>query len=639
MRILLVQESDWLRRNPVQQHHIMERLAARGHQVVVLDYPIRWRDEPGKWDRGRVHPGVRRLLPGPGVTVVRPAHLRVPTVGKLVWLLASVRECWRQLRQWRPDVVVVMGLSNGLPALLLARLCGVPAVVYLIDALHTLVEPRILRPLAAACERTLLRFAPKVVVLNRALARYAVAMGAAPQRVRTVPTGVEPQRVADRDRQEVRRAHGIAPEEMLLLYLGWLYPFCGIDRLARALARQGDARIKLMVVGDGDLLPELERIRAEELGQRLIVLGRRPPSELPALLAAADACVLPAEPNATMRHIVPAKLYEYLGAGKPVLATRLPGVVEEFGDGAGILFLRDAEAMAATAVRLASSPWELARLRAMARATAARAWSWEEATTAFLQEIEEEGRAGELALGTIVPSRRRVERCLPEGYRRYAGIGPYYLPVFGAIYARRLRICLQAALRHAPRPRAVLDVGCGLGITSGALARIYPGAEIVGLDLYDQEVLAHAPRLVPAAAGVTFVTGSIEAAPLEAHRFDLVVALDVLEHVPHPERALREIRRLLAPGGTCVISVPVESPVLGLVRYIALLGGRRGNVSPHWHGTFRHVGEFERYWRRLFEPVERRCVPFAWAPRALNYGLLLVGRVGDHHEGRSRTPW
>src|SRR3972149_5428730 len=38
MRILAVQETDWLRRGPHQQHHLLERLAGRGHPVPVLDY-------------------------------------------------------------------------------------------------------------------------------------------------------------------------------------------------------------------------------------------------------------------------------------------------------------------------------------------------------------------------------------------------------------------------------------------------------------------------------------------------------------------------------------------------------------------------------------------------------------------------
>lgn len=47
MKILVVQESDWLERNPHQQHHLMERMAERGHQIKVIDYPIDWPSDDG----------------------------------------------------------------------------------------------------------------------------------------------------------------------------------------------------------------------------------------------------------------------------------------------------------------------------------------------------------------------------------------------------------------------------------------------------------------------------------------------------------------------------------------------------------------------------------------------------------------
>jgi chemotaxis signal transduction protein len=46
MKILLVQESDWLKRNPHQQHHLMGRMSIRGHETVVIDYDIDWRKKP-----------------------------------------------------------------------------------------------------------------------------------------------------------------------------------------------------------------------------------------------------------------------------------------------------------------------------------------------------------------------------------------------------------------------------------------------------------------------------------------------------------------------------------------------------------------------------------------------------------------
>ena len=45
MKILLVQNTDWIKRNPAQQHHLAEMLSLRGHEIRVIDYEILWRNE------------------------------------------------------------------------------------------------------------------------------------------------------------------------------------------------------------------------------------------------------------------------------------------------------------------------------------------------------------------------------------------------------------------------------------------------------------------------------------------------------------------------------------------------------------------------------------------------------------------
>ena len=41
MKILYIQETDWLNKGPQQQHHLLERLSNKGHHIIVLDYEIR----------------------------------------------------------------------------------------------------------------------------------------------------------------------------------------------------------------------------------------------------------------------------------------------------------------------------------------------------------------------------------------------------------------------------------------------------------------------------------------------------------------------------------------------------------------------------------------------------------------------
>jgi ubiquinone/menaquinone biosynthesis C-methylase UbiE len=107
-------------------------------------------------------------------------------------------------------------------------------------------------------------------------------------------------------------------------------------------------------------------------------------------------------------------------------------------------------------------------------------------------------------------------------------------------------------LAAAERPRRILEVGCGEGIVLAALAARLPGARFDGLE-FDETALEAARRRCP---GATLVRGDACALPFGGQSFDLVVCLEVLEHLPEPARALRELRRVTRAG--CLLSVPHE---------------------------------------------------------------------------------
>jgi SAM-dependent methyltransferase len=109
-------------------------------------------------------------------------------------------------------------------------------------------------------------------------------------------------------------------------------------------------------------------------------------------------------------------------------------------------------------------------------------------------------------------------------------------------------------LRSAPSPR-VLDLGCGLGASSVALARAYPRATVLGVDL-DETSIAQA-RTAAAEAGVadrvSFVVGDAAVATSEAP-FDLVTIFEALHDMGDPVGALRVARGRLADGGSVLVA-------------------------------------------------------------------------------------
>jgi SAM-dependent methyltransferase len=110
----------------------------------------------------------------------------------------------------------------------------------------------------------------------------------------------------------------------------------------------------------------------------------------------------------------------------------------------------------------------------------------------------------------------------------------------------------------------VLDMGCGGGRHAFALYR--RGADVVALDLDEAELkdvagmfAALAPE-VASAAKAQAIRGSAYQLPFADATFDKVVAAEILEHLPEDTRAMRELARVLKPGGLIAVTVPRWGP-------------------------------------------------------------------------------
>ncbi len=93
----------------------------------------------------------------------------------------------------------------------------------------------------------------------------------------------------------------------------------------------------------------------------------------------------------------------------------------------------------------------------------------------------------------------------------------------------------------------VLDLATGVGAMAARLAARYPGISLVGVDLSEQQLSAarkNHPEL-------SFLRGDATKLPFDDRTFDRVHCSWLLEHVPDPTAVLREVRRVLKPGGYC----------------------------------------------------------------------------------------
>lgn len=111
-------------------------------------------------------------------------------------------------------------------------------------------------------------------------------------------------------------------------------------------------------------------------------------------------------------------------------------------------------------------------------------------------------------------------------------------------------------------PLRVLDLGCGAGVSTFALARQLPTSTIEGIDL-SEPLLAGArqaagTKFADVADRIVFRHGDATALPYEDASFDLVTGHSFLYLVDDPDAVLREARRVLAPGGQILLMEPSQ---------------------------------------------------------------------------------
>lgn len=345
MRILVVQESDWLKRNPHQQHHLMERLSLKGHEIRVIDYEIDWRKEKKKsiYSRRKVFNNVHKIFPNSSIQVIRPSILKFPVLEYISLFFSHKREIERQIKEFKPDVIVGFGIINSYLASKLAKRYKIPFIYYWIDVLHTLIPVKVFQPLGKYLEKLTIKNSPYTITINKKLAEFVMDLGAKKERTKVIGAGIDLKKFDPKINDlKIREAYEISKEDIVLFFMGWLYYFSGLKEVALELAKIREKRpdIKLLIVGEGDAFEDLKKIKEKYGLDQLILAGRQPYERIPEFISAADICILPAYPwEKVMQEIVPIKMYEYMAMEKPVITTALPGIMKEFGDNNGVIYV------------------------------------------------------------------------------------------------------------------------------------------------------------------------------------------------------------------------------------------------------------------------------------------------------------
>ena len=295
----------------VHLESMVAALRAQGHTVQVVG-PAAYA-EAGLGGESRTVALVRRLLPGFAVELAELAY-SVPSYFRLA----------RAARGFGPDVIYERYNLFYLAGALLARRLGLPL---LLEVNAPLAHERArfgnlkLHRLARWAEAYVWRAADRVLPVTDVLADHVRAVGVPEARIEVVPNGIDLHEFPEPAPEPE------APKPSLVLgFVGFVRDWHGLDGVVRAIAAfQGPPQVTLKVVGEGPARPGLEALAAAlGISERVRFTGLAGRDAIPGLVAGFDIALQPA----AVAYASPLKVFEYMAAGRAIVAPDQPNLRE-----------------------------------------------------------------------------------------------------------------------------------------------------------------------------------------------------------------------------------------------------------------------------------------------------------------------
>ncbi|HEU0051490.1 MAG TPA: glycosyltransferase [Patescibacteria group bacterium] len=170
-------------------------------------------------------------------------------------------------------------------------------------------------------------FISRVVVITKNMREPLIALGVHPDKIFVAPDGFDPDEMRNLpDREAVRQSLNIPREAIVCLYLGSLYPWKGVDLVVQTWHRLPSNAYLFIVGGPAQDQLRLKRLVSHEDAERVHFFDQMPHEQAIRFLSAADLGLLTSSPHDAHGRLYtsPLKLFEYLAAGLPILASDVP---------------------------------------------------------------------------------------------------------------------------------------------------------------------------------------------------------------------------------------------------------------------------------------------------------------------------
>lgn len=350
----------------VHMDELIRALRDAGHEVVIA---------------GPVVVAENSLGAGPGFVGLLKKYLpqAVYELVEIAYGIYDYARLARAVREHRPDAIYARYNLYTLGPVWARRRFRLPLILEVNAPLvreRTQYSGLALGFLARRFERACWRGADRVVAVTQVLAREIEASGVPPGRIVVMPNGVRPSDYASLPSPEAAKSAINLDGKLVVGFIGFLREWNGLERLIEWLADSGDSRCHLLLVGDGPARPMLfERAQRRGVADRVTITGVTGREDIVSRTAAMDVAIIPE----VTEYASPLKLFEYLAAGRAIVAPATPNLREILVDGDNALLFSpsDPEALRRTLDRVCADPELRARIGRGARETiAARRLTW-----------------------------------------------------------------------------------------------------------------------------------------------------------------------------------------------------------------------------------------------------------------------
>ncbi|MFE3290951.1 glycosyltransferase [Rhodococcus sp. NPDC059234] len=447
-----------------------------------------------------------------------------------------------------------------------------------------------LQRLTKLVERLTFAAADAVISTNESYRRVAIERGRmAPDKVAVVRSAPDLSRfVRQSPDPGLRRG-----KRYLVAYLGVMGPQDGIDYALRSLERLrtdlGRDDVHAIFMGSGDAFDDMVAL-SEQLGISDMVEfpGRVPDEFVQRCLSTADLCLSPDPLNPLNDVSTMNKVVEYMAMERPLVSFDLVETRVSAGDAATYVPANDEAAFAKSIDELLDDEERRHRMGRVGRARVERELSWEVSRRALLEFY---GRLlGESRSSGCGTRERKTMADTMSSDDTHAG---------AQHFCRTVRSL--GAIGTEPR---IFVAGCGKG-HEALFIRKELGGSLTGVDVGEE----WDPELGSGVTDFELRAGDVLDLPIPDESFDVVFYHHVIEHVSDPAVSLRELARVLRPGGMMYIGTPNRHRVVGYLGSFDAttrekvrwnLSEYRARIAGRFHNEFGvHAGFSEKELRTL----------------------------------------